>query len=131
MTELAPNIDITSDADIASNVFAIDRKNPHTEKKNIFTFNPVDYQDEFAKNDFTLIDNGVDANFLEVAIEQAEKQKSDKKDISNHHFKGKKHQYPYEFDEWGFYDNGLKTLARTACLSDLNKFCLSLMIRNY
>ena len=117
MTEIAPNIDITSDEDIASNVFTIDRKNSNTEKKNIFTFNPEEYQDEFAKNGFVLIENGVDANFLEVAIEQAEKQKSDNKDISNQHFKGKKRQYLYQFDEWDFYDKGLKNLAKTASLS--------------
>jgi hypothetical protein len=118
MTEIAPNINIISDADIASNVFTLESKNSNTEKKNIFTFNPEDYQDEFSKNGFVLIKNGINADFLAVAIEQAEKQKSDNKDISNQHFKGKKRQYLYEFDEWDFYDNGLKTLAKTASLSE-------------
>ena len=118
MTELAPNIDITSDADIAPNVFSINRKDSITGKKNIFTFNPEVYQDEFVKNGFVLIKNGINADFLAVAIKQAEKQKSENKDISNQHFKGKKRQYLYEFDEWDFYDTGLKTLAKTANLSE-------------
>ena len=118
MTKIAPNTNIISDADIASNVFTIHSRYSNTHKKNIFTFNPESYQDEFAKNGFVLIENGVDADFLKAAIEQAEKQKSEHKDINNQHFKGKKRQYLYEFDEWDFYENGLKTLAKTASLSE-------------
>ena len=118
MTELAPNIDITSDDDIASNIFTIESKKSNKEKKNIFTFDPESYQGEFEKNGYVLIKNGIDSDFLEVAIEQAEKQKSEQKDLNNQHFKGKKRQYLYEFDEWDFYDKGLKTLAKTASLSE-------------
>ena len=51
--------------------------------KNIFTFNPVEYQEEFAKNGFVLIRNGINTDFLAVAIEQAEKRKIDQKELNN------------------------------------------------
>jgi len=85
--------------------------------KRIFTFEPSEYQAEFAKNGFVLIKDGVDPDFLAVAIEQAEKQRSNDKDMDNWFFKGKKRQYLYDFDEWDFYQSGLITLAQTAGLT--------------
>ncbi|MGK0271183.1 MAG: hypothetical protein ACI88H_001840, partial [Cocleimonas sp.] len=84
--------------------------------KNIFCFNPADYQQSFAENGYVLIKNGLDANFLDTAIEQAEKQRIDQQEINNCFFKGKKRQYLYEFEEWDFYNSGLESLAKTANL---------------
>lgn len=102
MTGLAPCVDI--------------KENKKIKGKNIFTFSPSDYQEQFSKNGYILIKNGIDANFLEAAIEQAEQQRIDQKEINNCFFKGKKRQYLYGFEEWDFYDSGLETLARTASL---------------
>jgi len=84
--------------------------------KNIFTFNPVEYQEEFAKNGFVLIKNGINTDFLAVAIEQAEKQKIVQKELTNCFFKGKKRQYLYDFENWDFQSTSIETLAKTARL---------------
>lgn len=86
-------------------------------KKNIFTFKPEDYKDEFSRQGYILIKSGVNPKFVTVANEQAAKQQAEKKDLNSWRFKGKKRQYLYEFEEWNFLD-GLKTLAKTAGLSE-------------
>jgi|GEM_PF-5040121 len=73
-------------------------------KKNIFTFDPEDYAEEEGKNGYVLVKNGVHPEVLEVAKEQAAKQEETHKDLDNWHFKGKKRQYLYDFDEWDFYE---------------------------
>lgn len=108
MTLLSPNLELTPDVKI------IERNN--TNGRNIFTFHPEDYQEEFAKNGYVLVKNGINADFLGVALEQAEKQKSNQNDIGDWRFKGKKRQYLYEFEEWDLYNSGLETLAKTASL---------------
>jgi hypothetical protein len=105
MTGLAPIFDIK------------DRTKNKSTGNNIFTFNPGHYQEEFANNGFVLIKNGINTDFLDVAIEQAEKQKIDQKDLNNLYFKGKKRQYLYEFEEWDFYGSSLEVLAKTAGLA--------------
>ena len=106
MTKLAPFLDIK------------DITKTKATGKNIFTFNPDDYLEEFAENGFVLIKHAVHADFLAVAIEQAIEQRKQQKDINNYFFKGKKRQYLCEFDEWDLYNHGLEALARTACLSE-------------
>ena len=85
-------------------------------KKNIFTFDPEEYAEEYAKNDYVLVKNGVHPDFLTVAKEQAAKQEEAHKDLDNWHFKGKKRQYLYDFEEWDFYDGGFETMAKIAGL---------------
>lgn len=117
MTLLDPNVDISSNAEITDNINIKDGSEPSRKGKNIFTFNPEDYQETFARNGFVLVKKGVDPDFLKVAIAQAEQQKRDQNDIGDWRFKGKKRQYLYEFEEWDLYDSGLKTLANTARLA--------------
>ena len=86
-------------------------------KRNIFTFDPKDYSEEFAKNGYVLIKGGVDPEFLAIAKKQTEAKEEAHKDLENWHFKGKKRQYLYDFEEWDFYGGGFETLARTASFS--------------
>ncbi|MFK8066709.1 MAG: hypothetical protein AB8D52_00520 [Gammaproteobacteria bacterium] len=85
-------------------------------KRNVFTFDPQDYVADYVKNGYVLVKNGVDPDFLEVAKAQAAMQEENHKDMESWHFKGKKRQYLYDFEEWDFYGQGYETLALTAGL---------------
>ncbi len=103
---------------------ALEVRSPYFKsKKNIFTYNPQDYVDKYVKNGYVLVKNGIDLDFLEVAKAQAAKQEENSKDLENWHFKGKKRQYLYDFEEWDFYGSGFETMAKTARLP-MEKFKL-------
>lgn len=78
-----------------------------TSVKRIFAFSGQDHADEFARQGYILIRNGVDPDFLDYATRQLDTYRHERENISGRYDKrGLKEQYLFEFpdDEAVIYD---------------------------
>ncbi|MCG8382936.1 MAG: hypothetical protein MJA28_12115 [Gammaproteobacteria bacterium] len=83
----------------------------------LFSFSPADYVDEFNKNGYVHIKNGVNLENLAYIQAKTKELTADQNDLKEWEFKGKKQQYLFDFPaEWNFPEAIFQPLASVASM---------------